>query len=266
MSYRSIYTGAQIDSILGNVESGAPLYMEGMMFVLNNNFYGGAPLSGNVTITSADSGVKKMVYDRFMNGIPDCLLVPVCAYGKFSDPFSAVPFVLESASRIFATSMISLSYRNAVTIGNAVSVDYFITVSVNCDGKSVTVSTSSAAKVVEPDNSALLPFKTHIVVAQDGSVTPNAQISASASSSGDDKLMFDRFQKGIPPAVAFTMQTATAGDRTIWLYLDSTNTSGSPVYLSGTLSNGVFSGKRAKLQTTLSSSRVSYRASLIDAS
>lgn len=266
MSYRSIFTGTQIDTLLENESLAAPLYMDGMMFVLNNNFYAGAQIPANVKLTDKDTGPKKTIYDRFMAGVPDCLLVPLCVYGKFSEPFSAIPFVLESSSRIFASSMISLTYRSAVAIGNATAIDYFLKVTVNSDGKSVTIDNYNSPKVTEPDISALLPFKTHVIIAQDGSVTPSAPISATESSTGDDKALFDRFQKGIPPAVMVTMQTATAGDRTVWLYLDSTNSSGSPVYLSGSLANGEFYGKRAKLTVSaLSSTRVSYKASLIDA-
>lgn len=269
MSYKSRYTGAQVDSLLGKCDeldrlSGVtmPLYMEGSPWVANNNFLSGTaeveiPASGSLTLTASDTGLRKKVYDRFLAGVPCCLLVPVVAGPSDMTVVSAVPFTLLEKSVMSVARTLTLSYR--CTIGMAIheGYDIDIDVTVNTRTRTVTLSRSETKREALPDTEPLLPFALdHFTINADGSVAPTgAAVTFDESSTGNLGKLHDRVQKGTPPAMGVWMTNSDGSRTLVWAYLDQVAASGkTKTFMSGSLANGTFSGKH--LRVNLTDSRV----------
>lgn len=271
MSYKSKYTGAQVDSLLGKCDeldrlSGVtmPLYMEGSPWVANNGFLGGAgaeveiPKSSSpLTLTASDTGLKKKVFDRFMAGVPCCLLVPVLAGPSDMTVITAVPFTLLNTSRMTAARTLSLSYRCATYMSGREGSNIDINVTVNTRTRTVTLSRSETEREAVPDTEPLLPFALdHFTINADGSVAPTgAAVTFDESSTGDLGKLHDRVQKGTPPAMGVWMTNSDGSRTLVWAYLDQVAASGkTKIYMSGSLANGTFSGKH--LRVNLTNSRI----------
>ena len=244
----------------------APLYLEGAMYVAGNNFLAGAELLGSTqteTLTAQSTGLKKKVWDRFMSGVPCCLMVPVCDYSDTDTATTCVPFVLHSTSRLVTAGRQTLVYRNAMVMQSGSDIDIKVTVYRSAG----TVSLSHAATAQEEleDIEPLLPFMLgHFSVKADGTVSPSSSaVAYGASSTGELKRLYERMQKGNPPSIGVMMTNADGSQTVAWAHLDQITGSGKTrIYLSGSLANGTFSGKQ--LRVNISADKV--MCSLVNAS
>lgn len=241
-----------------------PLYLEGAMYVASNNFLTRAELLGSTqteTLTAQSTGLKKKVWDRFMSGVPCCLMVPVCDYSDTDTVTTCVPFVLHSTSRLVAADRQTLVYRNAMAMMSGSDIDIKVTVYRSAG----TVSLSHTAQKEPEDREPLLPFMLgHFSVKADGTVSPSSSaVAYGASSTGELKRLYERMQKGNPPSIGVMMTNADGSQTVVWAHLDQITASGKTrIYLSGTLANGTFSGKQ--LRVNISADKV--MCSLVNAS
>lgn len=243
-----------------------PLYLEGAMYVAGNNFLAGAELLGSTqteTLTAQSTGLKKKVWDRFMSGVPCCLMVPVCDYSDTDTATTCVPFVLHSTSRLVTAGRQTLVYRNAMVMQSGSDID--IKVTVYRSAGTVSLSHAATAQEESEDIEPLLPFMLgHFSVKADGTVSPSSSaVAYGASSTGELKRLYERMQKGNPPSIGVMMTNADGSQTVAWAHLDQITASGKTrIYLSGTLANGTFSGKQ--LRVNISADKV--MCSLVNAS
>lgn len=275
MSYLSQYTGAQVDALLGKCDElpsaeelsselderaalTAPLYLEGAMYVAGAGFLAGADLLGTTDteqLNASSTGNKKKAYDRFMKNVPCCLLVPVAASASTSSvAVSCIPFLLEeSVSRLVSGYRIVLKYRSAMVLSPGYYTD--INIVVTLSNRTVSIGFDTTAVPTAVDNTPMLPFITeYFSVAADGSVSPSSSVSFSSSSTGELKKLYDRVQKGFPPAIGVRMTNSGGSSSLVWAYPDTFSGGKAVIYMSGAMSNGTFSGKC--LRVTLTDTRI----------
>lgn len=230
----------------------APLYMEGAMYVAGAGFLAGAELlgtTGTEQLNASSTGNKKKAYDRFMKNVPCCVLVPVASSASTSSvAVSCIPFMLEeSVSRLVSGYRIVLKYRSAMVLTPGYYTD--INIVVTSSNKTVSIGFDTTAIPTVEENSSMLPFITeYFTITADGSISPSSSATYSSSSTGELKKLYDRIQKGFPPAIGVRMTNSDGSSSLVWAYPSEVTASGkNTIYKSNTIANGSFSGKTLRV-------------------
>lgn len=246
MSYKSDYTGAQIDAILKESKVTQPVYTEGMVFVINSGWKGDAgyfsPLGK--TLTASSAGNEKKLYDRLIDGLPIALQVPIAASAN-ADSHSNLPFVLVEGSNI--SGILTMGTYRSVTglYTSGAGYKHEITVTVNHQNKTVTLA---GAPYTEKETEVLQNFSTGLFkVNKDGTLNQSTAQTLSASSTGEAKLLYERLQKGFPAMIMVKMTNSEDTDTEVWLSVSQIQSGKTYKYESCELSNGTFSGKKVRL-------------------
>lgn len=249
----------------------APFLMDGMKFVWNQAPLAPADITIGSTFNASSTGNAKKLYDRFMKGIPGTLLVPMIpSTSALDNVYTYVPFILVSLQTLASTTggrMANVVYRATGLFANP-GYGYEINVIVNyLDNPGVQIKGAQYYPNVIVDTTHLENFQTDLFsIKKDGTLNVATRQTLYSSSTGDAKKLYDRLQKGFPPALMIKMTNSDDTVTEVWLTPAAILSGKTVRYESCSLGNGTITDKKARIMVARSSSSWSVQAFLDTAS
>lgn len=248
----------------------APFLMDGMKFVWNQAPLAPADITIGSTFNASSTGNAKKLYDRFMKGIPGILLMPmVPSVSAVDNIYTYVPFPLVSLQTI-ATSTggrtTSAVYRAVGMYANP-GHGYDISVIVNYSNATVQLNGKYYSPEAVVDTTHLENFQADLFsIKKDGTLNVTTRLTLSASSTDDAKKLYDRLQKGFPPALMIKMTNSDDTVAEVWLTPAAILSGRTVQYESCSLGNGTITNMKVRMMVAKSSSNYVVQAFLESAS
>lgn len=255
---------AYITSKLEPLEDASPYILPGIVSAQGGMPYGSTGLTEDdtwlkdaltggtaLTLTSstADTSAKKEILNRFTKGLPAILYVKVITGRSVKSPQAYIPlFPVGTAS----SSSDSAVYRTKdcwfdFSSGDSKKSHLQITIT----RSSTQVRISQDLYVAEPKYSEfehLLPCEYGVASITASGTASASSTKLSSSSTGDALTLYNRLQNGMPPSIIVDMATSAGATRKVYCYLTQVTATGNTyMYESGTLANGTFTGKKARV-------------------
>lgn len=257
---------AYITSKLEPLEDASPYILPGIVSTQGGMPNGNSTLSeddtwlsdatgGNVALTltssTANTAAKKEIFDRLKKGLPAILYVKLMTSPSATTPNAYIPLFPVADYRSSSTTD-SVVYRTKdcwFSAGGAKSQKSHLQITLRRTNTQIQIIRN--LYVAEPKYSEfehLLPCEYGVA-----SITASGTASASAtklssSSTGDALTLYNRLQNGMPPSIIVEMATSAGATRKVYCYLTQVTATGNTyMYESGTLANGTFTGKKARV-------------------